>query len=45
MTVLWLRTERNENGTIGKKEREQNYLAEGPRSRMKQNDFEKVGPC
>ena len=30
---------------IGKKEREQNDLAEGPRSRTEQNDFKKVRTC
>ena len=50
MTVLLLRTERNrtgrnENWTIEKKEQEQNDLAEGPRSRTKQNDLKKVGMC
>ena len=50
MTVLLLRTERNgtkrnENGTIEKKERERNDLAEGPRSRTERNDFKKVGTC
>ena len=49
-TVLLLRTERNgternENGTIKKEEREQNDLAEGPRSRTERNDFKKVGTC
>ena len=44
-TVLQLRTERNENGTIKKKERERNDLAEGPRSRTERNDFKKVGSC
>ena len=47
-TVLLLRTERNgternENGTIKKEER--NDLAEGPRSRTERNDFKKVGMC
>ena len=37
--------EQNENGTIEKKEREWNYLAEGPRSRTERNDFKKVGTC
>ena len=50
MTNLLLRTERNrtgrnENWTIEKKEQEQNDLAEGPRSRTKQNDLKKVGMC
>ena len=34
-------TERNENGTIKKEEREWNDLAEGPRSRTERNDFKK----
>ena len=46
MTVLLLRTERNEterneNGTIEKKDQELNDLAEGPRSRTKRNDLKK----
>ena len=50
MTVLLFRTERNgreqnENGTVEKKEREQNDLAEGPRSRTERNNFKKVGKC
>ena len=50
MTILLLRTEqngtkRNENGTIGKKEREQNDLAEGPCSRTERNNFKKVETC
>ena len=50
MTVLLFKTERNgmernENGTIEKKERERNILAEGPRSRTEQNDLKKVGTC
>ena len=32
-TVLLLRTERKENGTIKKEEEERNNLGEGPRSR------------
>ena len=39
------RTERNENGTIEKKERERNDLAEGPRSRTERNNLKKVGTC
>ena len=35
--------ERNENRMIEKKEREQNDLAKGPRSRTERNDFQKVG--
>lgn len=31
--------ERDEKGTIGKKEREQNDLAEGPCSSTERNDF------
>ena len=43
-TFLLLRTERNgternENGTLKKEERERNDLAEGHHSRMEQNDF------
>ena len=50
MTILLLRTEwdgtgRNENGTIEKKEQEQNDLAEGPRSRTEQSNFKKLGAC
>ena len=50
MTVLLFRTqrngtERNENGTIEKKEQERNDLAEGPRSKTKRNDLKKVGTC
>ena len=41
-TVLLLRTERNNKK---KEERKRNDLAEGPRSRTKQNDFKKVGTC
>ena len=41
----WKRTERNENGTIEKKERERNNLAEGPRSKTERNDFKNVGTC
>ena len=37
--------ERNENGTIEKKEQERNDLAEGPHSRTERNDFKKVGTC
>ena len=47
-TVLLLKTERNEterNGTIQKKERERNDLAEGLCSRTARNDFKKVGTC
>ena len=45
MTVILLKTEqngteRNENGTLEKKERD---LAKGPRSRTERNDFQKVG--
>ena len=48
--VLLLRTERNgternENGTIKKKEQERNDQAEAPRSRTERNDFKKVGTC
>ena len=44
--VLWLKmegngTEQNKNGTIGKKERERNDLAEGPCSRTERNEFKK----
>ena len=35
-------TEWDEKGTIEKKEREQNDLAEGPCSRTERNDFKKV---
>jgi len=35
----WNGTEWNENGTIGKKERERNNLAEGPRSRTEGNEL------
>ena len=46
MTILLLRTERNgternENGTIEKKEREQNNLAEGPHFRKERNHLKK----
>ena len=34
-------TEQNKNGTIGKKERERNDLAEGPCSRTERNEFKK----
>ena len=37
--------ERNENGTIEKKEQERNNRAEGPRSRTERNDLKKVGTC
>ena len=37
--------ELNENGTILKKERERNDLAEGPRSRTERNNFKKVETC
>ena len=47
MIVRRLRTE--QNGTrmehMEKKEREQNDLAEGTRSRTEQNDFKNVGTC
>ena len=33
------------NGTIGKKERERNNLAEGSHSRTERNDLKKVGTC
>ena len=47
MTILLFRKERNGtgrnetggNGTMEKKERERNDLAEGPRFRTEQNDF------
>ena len=35
----------NINETIEEKEQELNVLAEGPYSRMKRNDFKKVGMC
>jgi len=37
-----LKSWRVQNGTIEKKERERNDLAEGPRSRTERNDFRKV---